>query len=58
MTVLFSCRMVVDGIDQEGTWAHIEKMLHRNGPFAHPDFEPGPDVSYILRLGQIDLDVS
>ena len=37
--------MAIDGNDQEERWAHVEKLLSRNGPFTHPDFEPGPDVS-------------
>lgn len=30
--------------DESGMWGHLEKLLYRNGPFAHPDFEPGPQV--------------
>jgi hypothetical protein len=38
-------RMAIDGNDQEGRWVHVEKLLSRNGPYSHADFEPGPDVS-------------
>ena len=34
--------------EEEGRWAHVEKVLDRTGPFAHPDFEPGPHVGYIV----------
>ncbi|CAB4000133.1 NEDD8-activating enzyme E1 catalytic subunit isoform X2 [Paramuricea clavata] len=41
--------MAVDRSEQEGRWAHVEKLLNRNGPFAHPDFEPGPDIFQFVR---------
>ncbi len=41
-------RMAVDENEKQGRWAHVEKLLNRNGPFAHPDFEPGPDVSCLI----------
>ena len=30
--------------DWPGRWAHLRKLLERTGPFAHPDFEPSPEV--------------
>ncbi|XP_064604600.1 NEDD8-activating enzyme E1 catalytic subunit-like [Liolophura sinensis] len=27
-----------------GRWNHVKKFLERTGPFAHPDFEPSPEV--------------
>lgn len=32
--------------DWSGRWKHISKLLERSGPFAHPDFEGSPDVSW------------
>lgn len=29
--------------DWPGRWDHLRKVLERNGPFAHPDFEPSPN---------------
>lgn len=28
-----------------GRWNHLQKLLVRGGPLAHPDFEPGPEVN-------------
>ncbi|XP_064460974.1 NEDD8-activating enzyme E1 catalytic subunit-like [Ornithodoros turicata] len=36
-------------IDWPQRWNHLEKILNRHGPFAHPDFEPGPSVLQFLR---------
>ncbi|CAN7985585.1 unnamed protein product [Ixodes pacificus] len=41
--------MDVDIADWPKRWTHLEKILHRHGPFAHPDFEPGPAVLEFLR---------
>ncbi|XP_040061113.1 NEDD8-activating enzyme E1 catalytic subunit isoform X1 [Ixodes scapularis] len=41
--------MDVDSADWPKRWTHLEKILHRHGPFAHPDFEPGPAVLEFLR---------
>ena len=30
--------------DWPGRWNHVRKLLERTGPFAHPDFEPSPEV--------------
>lgn len=30
-------------------WVHLRKILERSGPFAHPDFEPGPETLEFLR---------
>ena len=27
-----------------GRWNHIKYLLERTGPFAHPEFEPNPEV--------------
>ena len=45
-------RMVVDENESGERWADVERLLNRNGPMAHPDFEPGPDVRacYDFRL--------
>ncbi|XP_070559576.1 NEDD8-activating enzyme E1 catalytic subunit-like isoform X2 [Ptychodera flava] len=44
--------MAVDSnrVDTEwpGRWNHIRKFLERTGPFAHPDFEPNPDMLNFL----------
>uniref|UniRef100_A0A2C9LUD4 NEDD8-activating enzyme E1 catalytic subunit n=1 Tax=Biomphalaria glabrata TaxID=6526 RepID=A0A2C9LUD4_BIOGL len=32
-----------------GRWDHIQKILLRTGPFAHPSFEPSPDVLSFLK---------
>lgn len=41
--------MEVDGdIKPEGTWCHVQRLLNRNGPFAHTEFEPGPEVGRLL----------
>lgn len=26
-------------------WSNLSKLLERPGPLAHPEFEPGPNVS-------------
>jgi len=31
--------------DWSGRWCHVQKFLERTGPFAHPDFEPSPEVT-------------
>lgn len=41
--------MDVDSDDWPKRWTHLEKILHRPGPFAHPDFQPGPAVLEFLR---------
>lgn len=41
--------MIVDGYDNEGRWEDVKMLLERNGPFAHPDFEPGTDVFDMMR---------
>nr|XP_002128360.1 NEDD8-activating enzyme E1 catalytic subunit [Ciona intestinalis] len=33
-----------DGARWSGRWNHLQKILERNGPFVHPDFEPSPDI--------------
>lgn len=30
--------------DYPSRWLHLQKVLERSGPFAHPDFEPSPDI--------------
>lgn len=30
--------------DWPGRWNHVRKLLERTGPFAHPDFEPSPEI--------------
>jgi ubiquitin-activating enzyme E1 C len=32
-----------------GRWSHLRRVLERPGPFAHPDFEPAPEVLQFLR---------
>ncbi|XP_055883046.1 NEDD8-activating enzyme E1 catalytic subunit-like [Biomphalaria glabrata] len=32
-----------------GRWDHIQKILLRTGPFAHPSFEPSPEVLSFLK---------
>ena len=34
----------VEGCEWEGRWNHVQKLLLRSGPLAHPEFEPGPQV--------------
>ncbi|XP_028391695.1 NEDD8-activating enzyme E1 catalytic subunit-like isoform X2 [Dendronephthya gigantea] len=41
--------MVVDKSEQGERWADVERILNRNGPMAHPDFEPGPDVFQFVK---------
>ncbi|XP_076304693.1 ubiquitin-like activating enzyme 3 [Tachypleus tridentatus] len=52
MTVV-SCNsniiMVEEVSDWPGRWTHVRKILARTGPFAHPDFEPGPEVLEFLQ---------
>lgn len=36
-------------VDWPQRWNHLEKILNRPGPFAHPEFEPGPAVLEFLR---------
>uniref|UniRef100_A0A2L2YIB2 NEDD8-activating enzyme E1 catalytic subunit n=1 Tax=Parasteatoda tepidariorum TaxID=114398 RepID=A0A2L2YIB2_PARTP len=36
-------------MDWPGRWTHVEKLLVRNGPFAHEDFSPGPQVFDFVR---------
>ncbi|XP_005098883.1 NEDD8-activating enzyme E1 catalytic subunit [Aplysia californica] len=45
-------------VEWPGRWNHLKKILERNGPFAHPDFEPSSenlsfvkDVCKILVIG-------
>lgn len=41
--------MLVDReIEHSDRWNHLGKLLNRNGPLAHPDFEGGPQVNAIL----------
>ena len=41
----FWFRMLVDReIEHSNRWDHLGKLLNRNGPLAHPDFEHGPRV--------------
>ncbi|XP_077863477.1 NEDD8-activating enzyme E1 catalytic subunit-like isoform X2 [Saccoglossus kowalevskii] len=35
-------------IEWPGRWNHIRKFLERTGPFAHPDFEPNPEMLTFL----------
>ncbi|XP_076820354.1 NEDD8-activating enzyme E1 catalytic subunit-like [Clavelina lepadiformis] len=35
---------VREPLNWSGRWNHIQKVLERSGPFAHPDFEPSPDI--------------
>ncbi|KAL8566247.1 NEDD8-activating protein uba3 [Nucella lapillus] len=35
--------------DWPGRWNHIKRLLERTGPFAHPDFEPSPEILGFLR---------
>ena len=37
-------------VDWPGRWNHIKKLLERGGPFAHPDFEPSPEVILNLHI--------
>ena len=30
--------------DSSGRWAHLQKLLCRGSPLAHPDFEPSEEV--------------
>lgn len=32
--------------DWSGRWNHVRKFVERGGPFAHPDFEPSPEVRF------------
>uniref|UniRef100_H2YHR1 NEDD8-activating enzyme E1 catalytic subunit n=1 Tax=Ciona savignyi TaxID=51511 RepID=H2YHR1_CIOSA len=34
----------VVGTKWTGRWKHLRKILERSSPFAHPDFEPSPDI--------------
>ncbi|XP_066996801.2 NEDD8-activating enzyme E1 catalytic subunit [Anabrus simplex] len=35
-------------------WCHVRKILERNGPFCHPDFEPSPDtLSFLMETCKI-----
>ncbi|XP_061186301.1 NEDD8-activating enzyme E1 catalytic subunit-like [Saccostrea echinata] len=36
-------------MDWPGRWSHIQKMLERTGPFAHPDFEPSTETLKFLQ---------
>ena len=27
-----------------GRWCHLKKLLERNSPFVHPEFEPSPEI--------------
>ena len=30
--------------DMPGRWSNVRKLLEREGPFAHPDFQANPGV--------------
>lgn len=30
-------------------WSHIKKLLERNSPFVHPEFEPSPEILTFLQ---------
>ena len=36
--------MPADMPDWPGRWSHLQKILERSGPFAHPEFEAGSEV--------------
>ena len=40
-------------LDWPGRWNHIKRFLERDGPFAHPDFEPSPEVGFILSMSRV-----
>ncbi|RUS88358.1 hypothetical protein EGW08_003870 [Elysia chlorotica] len=35
--------------DWSGRWDHLQKIVERGGPFAHPDFEPSPEILGFLK---------
>lgn len=35
--------------DWPDRWNHVKKFLLRSGPFAHPEFEPGPEIVDFIR---------
>ncbi|GFR69695.1 NEDD8-activating enzyme E1 catalytic subunit [Elysia marginata] len=35
--------------DWSGRWDHLQKIVERGGPFAHPDFEPSPEILSFLK---------
>lgn len=35
--------------DWSGRWNHIRKVMERGGPFAHPEFEPSPEILSFLQ---------
>ncbi len=41
-----STKADMDSSDWPGRWNHVRKLLERGGPFAHPDFEPSPEVKF------------
>lgn len=40
-----------------GRWNHVKKFLERTGPFAHPDFEPSPEVRKVYQIFGWDFPV-
>ncbi|KAK3765224.1 hypothetical protein RRG08_051848 [Elysia crispata] len=35
--------------DWSSRWDHLQKIVERGGPFAHPDFEPSPEILGFLK---------
>ncbi|XP_076447611.1 NEDD8-activating enzyme E1 catalytic subunit-like [Babylonia areolata] len=35
--------------DWPGRWSHVQRLLERTGPFAHPDFEPSPEILEFMK---------
>jgi len=40
--------MVAEVQDWPGRWSHLQAILERSGPFAHPEFEASSEVRLIL----------
>lgn len=34
-------------MDWPDRWNHLQKVLERNGPFAHEEFNPSPEVLFL-----------
>ena len=46
-SVVIQCTM-----DWPGRWSHVQKLLERTGPLAHPEFEPSTEVD-VFRIRPI-----
>ena len=42
--------MDVGGSELPEKWSHLQKLLCRGSPLAHPDFEPSDEVSVCLSV--------